>query len=516
MQNNFYFLRQLTQPLSGILTNAVVSECYTQEKAELIVRFETHEGSFHLRANLSPAFVCISFPRNFQRARKNSVDLFPALIGHRVTGIEQQQHDRSFTIQLSHGLLLLFKLHGNRSNILFYVDGQLQEMFRTNIVADQTLLPDQLNRSMDTSYDAFVQNQHRLPSLYFTLGKIPWLYLNENGFARNDIKAKWDAIQNLFALLAQPRYYITLLDSKVTFSLLPVGSIQKQYDDPVAAVTEFSQRYRSREAFEHEFVKIENWLKRKIALAADTGQRADLRLTSLETYDRFKIWADLLMANLNAVPDGERIVLQNFYNENKPEEIRLQKDLTLQKNATIYYAKSKKQQIEIKHLQSLIGQKKQEVNSLQADLESLSAMDDLKAVRALAGRHPFRSGTDESETSPFHETDFMGYRILIGKNAQSNDAMLQQHGYKDDLWLHAKDVTGSHVLIKHQSGKVIPKPVIERAAQLAAWYSKRKTDTLCPVSVTPRKFVRKRKGDPAGAVVVERETVMLVQPAGLN
>ena len=77
-------------------------------------------------------------------------------------------------------------------------------------------------------------------------------------------------------------------------------------------------------------------------------------------------------------------------------------------------------------------------------------------------------------------------------------------------------MSGSHVLIKHQAGKVIPKPVIERAAKLAAWYSKRKSDTLCPVTVTPKKYVRKRKGDPAGAVVVERETVMLVEPAGLN
>jgi predicted ribosome quality control (RQC) complex YloA/Tae2 family protein len=68
------------------------------------------------------------------------------------------------------------------------------------------------------------------------------------------------------------------------------------------------------------------------------------------------------------------------------------------------------------------------------------------------------------------------------------------------------------VIIKHQSGKPFPKDVIERAAQLAAYNSKRKTDSLCPVSVTPKKFVRKRKGDPAGMVVVEREEVIMVEP----
>ncbi len=97
-------------------------------------------------------------------------------------------------------------------------------------------------------------------------------------------------------------------------------------------------------------------------------------------------------------------------------------------------------------------------------------------------------------------------------NAQRNDELTLKYAYKEDLWLHAKDVPGSHVIIKHQSGKNFPKDVIERAAQLAAYYSKRKTDTLCPVAVTPKKYVRKRKGDPAGMVVVEREEVVMVEP----
>jgi predicted ribosome quality control (RQC) complex YloA/Tae2 family protein len=68
------------------------------------------------------------------------------------------------------------------------------------------------------------------------------------------------------------------------------------------------------------------------------------------------------------------------------------------------------------------------------------------------------------------------------------------------------------VILKYQSGRPFPKDVIERAAQLAAYYSKRKNESLCPVTVTPKKFVRKRKGDPAGAVIVEREDVILVEP----
>ena len=71
------------------------------------------------------------------------------------------------------------------------------------------------------------------------------------------------------------------------------------------------------------------------------------------------------------------------------------------------------------------------------------------------------------------------------------------------------------MVIKYQSGKKFPKDVIERAAQLAAFNSKRKTESLCPVAYTPKKYVRKRKGDPAGAMVVEREEVILVEPKGI-
>jgi len=92
--------------------------------------------------------------------------------------------------------------------------------------------------------------------------------------------------------------------------------------------------------------------------------------------------------------------------------------------------------------------------------------------------------------------------------------MLRRFAWKDDLWLHAKGVSGSHVIVKHRAGAVFPKSVIERAAALAAYYSKSRTDSLCPVIYTPVKFVRKVKGSAPGAVMVDREKVLMVQPQG--
>ena len=114
---------------------------------------------------------------------------------------------------------------------------------------------------------------------------------------------------------------------------------------------------------------------------------------------------------------------------------------------------------------------------------------------------------------PYKEFKIDGYIILVGKNAKHNDTLTLKIAKKNDLWLHAKDVSGSHVVLKQVPGKNYPEYIIEKAAQLAAFYSKRKTDTLCPVLYTPKKYVRKKKGTPAGAMFVEKEKVILVEPS---
>ena len=100
----------------------------------------------------------------------------------------------------------------------------------------------------------------------------------------------------------------------------------------------------------------------------------------------------------------------------------------------------------------------------------------------------------------------------INYNDNENETILRSFTQKNDLWLHAKDVSGSHVIIKEIPGRNFPKPVIEKAAELAAYHSKKRNETTCPVIYTPRKYVRKRKGDPPGMVIIDKEQVILVRP----
>jgi len=85
--------------------------------------------------------------------------------------------------------------------------------------------------------------------------------------------------------------------------------------------------------------------------------------------------------------------------------------------------------------------------------------------------------------------------------------------HKEDIWLHARGVGGSHVVIRMENNKNMPqKSTILKAASLAAWHSKARGSGLAPVVYTKRKYVNKPKGAPAGSVTVQKENVEMIQP----
>lgn len=515
MHNNYFFFRKLTPLIGSAFNGSVISECFSQNKDELLIRFETKEKPLFIKSVFAPSFSCLSFPEVFHRARKNSINLFEEIIGRRVVGIHQFNNERSFSIKLDDNQSLLFKMHGNRSNCILFEDDVPASLFNQSIDADYNLNLSSMERHIDWSFDAFIKNRDRLEAHYFTFGKVVWKYLTDRGFKQQSPEEQWSAIQEVLKILDAPTYYILRLD-KIALSLLPFPAILKEFHEPVDAVNYFYTAYSHEEGFTSERNSTLSRLKSNLRSSENYYKKSSQRLHSLQGSNNYKIWADVIMANLHAIKEGsDRVTLLNFYDENKPVDIDLKPELTPQKNAEIYYSKAKKQQIEVSMLQEGLLKKERKIVELKKQLQELETIRDVKSLREFVSAAGIEEKSQPEERLPFHEVEFNGFRILVGKNAKSNDILTIKYGYKEDLWLHAKDVAGSHVLIKHQAGKKIGKDVIERAAQLAAYYSKRKNETLCPVAVTARKFVRKRKGDPPGMVIVEKEETILVEPRGI-
>lgn len=493
----------------------VISECFSQSKDELIIRFETKKNPFFIKINVQPAFSCISFPEKFERARKNSVDLFQNLIGQKVVSLRQFKNERSFSLNLTEETTLLFKMHGNRSNIIILQRQFVVDQFQKNIDSDANINLDEFDRPIDFTVEAFRQNQSNLSNYYFTLGKLVWRYLESFGFSSKSLGDRWALFQETISILENPSFLITEIDNRIHLSLLPIGTISKKLTDPIEAANEFYYAYTNTTARTSQKSHLTSALTSKIAANKNYIKKNQEKLHDLEVSQRYKVWADLIMANLHSIkPNTSQVELPNFYDDNKITSIKLRPELTPQKNAETFYRKSKNQQIEIDKLTEAIQRKTIEIKNLEEKIKLIQETDDLKLLKQFDAHQQVEIKQRTGPSLPYREVIFKDYKIWIGRDAENNDELTLKYSFKEDLWLHAKDVAGSHVLLKYQAGKNFPKDVIERAAQLAAFYSKRKNETLCPVAVTPKKFVRKRKGDPAGLVVVEREEVIMVEPKG--
>lgn len=513
MQLNYHFLKRLVPELEAAITGAVLAECFSQQKDELILGFQRHNQSdFYIRASLTSSFSCLSFPEDFKRSRRNSVNLFHRLTGQAVEALRLCENERAFFIVFERHELL-FKLHGNRSNIILLLENDTRELFKNQLKGDLALDPNQLDRPIERSFSLFEQNPN-FKDFYPTFGPIPASYLRSQGFEQNDVKQQWQMLEELVTKMERNPFYLIDFKGKPALSLLALGNGQPLGESAMVACNQFFRHFTSTYYFELEKRKAQSLLEKQIKQTENYIAKSEARLEKLAKETQPEQVADILMANLHQIqPRLKKVTLHNFYTD-APIEIKLNAELSPQKNAEQYYRKSKNRKIEVEKTEANIFSKYEIQERLKGLLAELETIEDIRSLRKWLKANELGQESKQATEAPipYKAFDISGYAIWVGKNARANDELTLKHAYKEDLWLHAKDVPGSHVLVKSKAGHKTPKEVIEKAAALAAWYSKRKTDSLVPVIVTPAKYVRKRKGSPPGQVIVAKEEVVLVPP----
>ncbi len=513
MHNNYFLFKVLVNELQPVLQGGVVSACFSQSKDELVVQIETSKGPFFIRALLLPVFSCISFPTEFHRARKNSIDLFNPLVGQRIEEIRTIENDRSFYFQFESGVQLIFKMHGNRSNIVLIQPGKPNLLFKNQLLSDTQLTIDILRKDIHYTYEAFAANLQNLQSYFVTFGKPVWIFLANQGFEQKDLPEKWKMFQDVLHQLNHPQFTLISDQQGLRLSLLKEPGITETFHRATDALTAFFSAWMSWHTFHHEYESVRQRLEQAMSQTESLIGKLNERLTELQREDNYKMYADLLMANLHLVPAGStEVTLPDFIHGN-PVRIKLKPELSAQKNAEVYYRKSRNRIIEIRKLHEQLHAATERHKRLTMSLQRLQQVKDLKQLRLLRDELALSGMKDKArERLPYEEVVYQGFVIRIGRSARDNDELTLRYAHKNDLWLHVRDAPGSHVIIRHQPGKPFSKEVIERAAQLAAWHSKRKTESLCPVIVTERKYVRKRKGDAPGSVIADKSRTILVTP----
>lgn len=509
MHNTYYFFKHLVPELNDRLKGTLLTECFSQNKDELILEFRMNDGFsyFYIKAHLKSHFSCLSFPENFHRAKRNSVTLFKSLIGQEVKEIRLYENERSFNIFFKNDQTLLFKLHGNRSNILLTNQSQVIELFRSTLKKDTLIDIHNLDRVLDTSFNKLKSNEWDVRKTIPTLDRrSAELFLLR--LTKSDNKEK--TYNDFMGELNDPSFYVSYDDNNYNLTLLkPTGTYQS-FNDPVKAVTYYFENQVKNQALSIVKTSVLSGLNNQLVKTGNYLIKAKQKLKELSQGASNQQIADVLMANLHSINKGaKKVTLHNFYS-GEDILINLNPLLSAQKNAERFYRKAKNEAKEIAILKQNISDKEQQLAQYEKSITQVNETTEIKELKNWQGV----ARVKHSEPNvPYKEYLMDGFRILVGKNARQNDELTLKIAKKDDLWLHTKDVPGSHVIIKQIPGSNYPRHIIEKAAQLAAYYSKRRTESLCPVLYTQKKFVRKQKGAPAGAMIVEKEKVILVEPS---
>lgn len=510
MFHNYFFLKKLSEDLQKELPGMLLLECFSQNKDELILGFASGQKERYIRATLEPQISLLDISDDFKRARKNSVDLFNQLINEKVTSVGIFLYERSFFIKFENNLQLIFKMHGSRSNILLADDQKVHSIFRNSLPGDQEIIPADLHKNLSLDEERFEEVNGDPKAFLPALGKEVNAYLKDQGYFEASTSHQWSIMQAILKQLDEAHIKIYQGDLPSLSLLTQDLTCELATNDAIEACHFFYSSYTKKRHLYDAQKAVGKPLEAAIKKTESYLSKTQEKLSSIKSRRGYDEIANILMANLHQIPKGQKSVdLDDLYGQGTVS-IKLNPELSPQKNAENLYRKAKNQQKEINTLEENIALREEKLLEMMRQLEEIEASDSIKEIRGLK---PQKIKTQKDQIiTPYHEFDFMGYKILVGKNARHNDELTLKIATKNDLWLHAKDVPGSHVIIRNQAGKNYPRPVIEYAAELAAWYSKRKTDSLCPVIYTPKKFIRKRKGDPAGAVIVTKEEILIVEP----
>jgi predicted ribosome quality control (RQC) complex YloA/Tae2 family protein len=270
----------------------------------------------------------------------------------------------------------------------------------------------------------------------------------------------------------------------IGFTLFPPSeNLLYKSTDPIAALNQFYVLHYSVGEFTREKSQVQDGLERNLAKSQLYLQELEKQKVIRETNVPFEEIGNILMAYLHLIPEGEsKVTLEDFY-RNQPITIKLNSTLSPAANAENYYRKAKNFSKELAHWEENIARKQQEIEEIKAKLIALESVETRKGLKPFLAIALSKNTTEEL---PFKQFEVEGWVIWVGKNAKNNDLLTLKYAKKQDIWLHARDVSGSHVIIRNPQNKTVPAFVIEKAASLAAYFSKRQTESFCPVIVTSK------------------------------
>jgi predicted ribosome quality control (RQC) complex YloA/Tae2 family protein len=551
MVRNYFTLRAIAQELDEGLRGHIIAELFTQEKDTLAISFVGLRNTLTVSCRANQALLYLH--PAYHRAKTNSADICRGCWKQTVRGVSIHPSDRIISLALHTGSTLHAQLYGPQANVILTdATGTVMDAFKNprTLIGTPYALPPSLplfNTGLLSSVVKEAPASQVGPLLKRLLPTYGPVLITEvlsraglpshrtaSQLSPGEAEELMAAIAALHAELEKPRPVIytparirrSTTESVLTqtFSIVPLRHIHaaeiERFDTVQHAIYTF---LASQDRATRLHQAKEQLLSPLRLLAEKTSRTVRAMEQELDDYDRAAQWkryGSLLIAHLPDLRKGMETA--HLLDGEETTTISLDPSLLPVDNARRYFEKAKQARLarrkskeRLRRAHGTLAQARQAIAALRTvdTMETLRAymkqhakeLDDLGAGTKSGGRTelPFRIFTVDG-----------GFEVFAGKSGANNDLLTMKHAKPRDLWFHARGASGSHVVLKIDSGRGEPsKKAKEQAAAIAAYYSKMRGAKLVPVAIAERKYVRKPKGAPPGTVVLEREKVIFARPA---
>jgi hypothetical protein len=259
-------------------------------------------------------------------------------------------------------------------------------------------------------------------------------------------------------------------------------------------------------------------LRRRAGQLRARAARLRERLAGAADAPRTRLRGDLLLANIPSIPRGAAVARLRDW-EGAEIEIPLDPSRSVPENADRWYREARAQERAAARVPDLLHATESELGRIDealAEVERGGAVPAaLLQAAATASRAAAAGGGGEGEPRlPYRVFRTSGgLEVRVGRGSADNDRLTFHHSRPNDVWLHARSVAGSHVVLRWgRADQAPPAAELAEAAGLAAWFSKARTSGLVPVDWTRRKHVRKPRGAAPGLVLPQRVKTVFVEP----
>ncbi|MEH2287035.1 Rqc2 family fibronectin-binding protein [Nostoc sp.] len=323
--------------------------------------------------------------------------------------------------------------------------------------------------------------------------------------------------------------------TKDGYTIMGWGAVEK-----VKNIQELLNRYYSNQINQQLFSQLRHQLSQKLnnilAKLRNKAQTFQTRLQQSDQADEYRQKADLLMAHLqNWEPGMKEIIIADF-ETNLPIAIALLPDKNAVQNAQSLYKQHQKLKRARAAVEPLLLEVQTEIEYLEQVEAAISSMgyangqidnyqtaEDLRALEEireeLIGQkyledpeYRSRSANEPPSTNFYRYLTPSGFEVLIGRNNRQNDQLTFRVAGDYDLWFHAQEIPGSHVLLRLEPGAIAEEADLQFVANLAAYYSRARQSEQVPVVYTQLKYVYKPKGAKPGIAIYKQETILWGKP----